>query len=113
MAAILNNPALLALIGTIIGTIGLELLRSWLAKAKEHAAQEQSIRDELRKELDNLRALLDKSQEEILRLEANVDQWREKYYDLRDEKQRVVTELTMTLERIKLYERQIKDDNDN
>lgn len=93
--------------GTIFGGAGLKVIESWLGKAKERAAENATIRDELRKDIDNLRAQLAAGDEEEKRLESVIEEWRGKYYDLRDEKQQVVTELTILKDRLLAYEKSI------
>lgn len=107
MAELFNNPGFVALLGTIFGGAGLKVIESWLGKAKERAAENATIRDELRKDIDNLRAQLATADEEEKRLEGLIEEWRGKYYDLRDEKQQVVTELTILKNRLLAYEKSI------
>jgi chromosome segregation ATPase len=95
--------------GTIFGGAGLKIIESWLGRAKERTDQGAAIREELRKEIEGLREQLNRADIEEQRLEKMVDEWRAKYYDLRDEKQKVVTELTIVMERLKAYERAIAD----
>lgn len=104
MKDLLNNPGFIALVGTIFGGAGLKIIESWLGKAKERATEAANIRNELRTEIDSLRKQLERADAEEKRLEGLVEDWRAKYYDLRDEKQRVVTELTITLDRLKALE---------
>lgn len=105
MKELLNNAGFIALVGTIFGGAGLKFIENWLGRAKERTTEAASIREELRKEIDNLRLQLERADSEEKRLEGLVEDWRAKYYDLRDEKQKVVTELTITLERLKRYEK--------
>lgn len=107
MSDLFNNPGFVALMGTIFGGAGLKVIESWLGKAKERATEQQTIREELRREIDNLRAQLDKAEAEEQRLEGLIEDWRSKYYDLRDEKQQVVTELTILKDRLLAYEKSI------
>lgn len=107
MTDLLNNAGFVALAGTIFGGAGLKLVEAWLGRAKERSTEAASIREELRKEIDNLRAQLDKADAEEKRLEGIIEDWRGKYYDLRDEKQQVVTELTILKERLLAYEKSI------
>jgi chromosome segregation ATPase len=107
MSELFNNPGFVALMGTIFGGAGLKVIESWLGKAKERAAENASIREELRKDIDNLRQQLNEAGEEEKRLEAQIEEWRGKYYDLRDEKQQVVTELTILKDRLLAYEKSI------
>jgi chromosome segregation ATPase len=107
MTDLFNNAGFVALAGTIFGGAGLKLVESWLGRAKERANEAASIREELRKEIDNLRSQLEKADAEEQRLEGLIEEWRSKYYDLRDEKQQVVTELTILKERLLAYEKSI------
>lgn len=107
MSDLFNNAGFVALMGTIFGGAGLKVIESWLGRAKERATESAAIREELRKEIDNLRTQLDKADEEEKRLEAQIEEWRSKYYDLRDEKQQVVTELTIMKDRLLAYEKSI------
>ena len=95
----------MALVGTLFGGVGMKMVEYWLGRAKERAAERAaenaSVRDALRQELESLRAQLAKSDEEERRLEALVDEWRAKYWDLRDENQKVVSELYVTIQRLK------------
>jgi cell division protein FtsB len=108
---LLNNAGFVALVGTIFGGAGLKIIESWLGRAKERSDQGAEIREELRKEIEGLRNQLDKASAEEQRLEAQVEQWREKYWSLREEKQSLVTELTIVMERLKAYERAIAKNN--
>ena len=107
MSDLLNNAGFVALMGTIFGGAGLKVIESWLGKAKERATEAAGIREELRKEIDNLRAQLERADTEEQRLEALIEEWRSKYYDLRDEKQQVLTELTILKDRLLAYEKTI------
>lgn len=107
MGDLLNNNALVALLGTVFGGAGLKIIEHFLNKAREKFQQSAAIRDELRTEISSLRSQLAIADEEEKRLEALVEEWRGKYYDLRDEKQKVLTELTIALDRLKMYERRL------
>lgn len=111
MKDLLNNPGFVALMGTIFGGAGLEIIKRWLMRAQERATQAQSMREELRTEINSLRAQLEKADAEEKRLEGLVEDWRAKYYDLRDEKQKVVTELTIALDRLRAFENRLDDGN--
>jgi chromosome segregation ATPase len=88
------DPAIIALVGTLSGGVGLKVTEWWLGRNKVRADDARSIRDELRLEITAQR-------EEIKQLEADVDKWRTEYYDLRDKYINLQTELTLALERIK------------
>lgn len=71
------DPAVIALIGTLCGGVGLKLLEHWLSRSKIKIDEAGKIRDELRVEVNALR-------QENKTLEAEVDKWRLAYYDLRE-----------------------------
>jgi chromosome segregation ATPase len=104
---LLNNPGFIALTGTLFGGAGLKIIESWLGRAKERATEEATMRDELRKEIADLRAQLEKADAEEKRLEGLIEEWRSKYYDLRDEHTKVVTDLTLTAERLRALEKRL------
>ena len=70
-----SSDALIALIGTLFGGGGLELIRRALAKSKEREDSATSLRNELRTELNSLK-------HEMLEVEKELDKWKLKYYEL-------------------------------
>ena len=78
MKTLLQNAPLLALIGTIIGTIGLKFLESLLSRGKTKSDTAAEIRKELREDVQALR-------DEIRKVETELDIWKAKYYDLLDQ----------------------------
>lgn len=72
------SPAILALIGTIIGSIGLKLLENYLRRERNKVSDATQIRAELRQQIDACRR-------EVELAEAEAEKWRGLYYDLRDE----------------------------
>lgn len=68
------DPTLVALIGTIMGGVGLKITEAWLSKGRVKVDEATGIRDELRQELISIRA-------ENKLLEAEVDRWKKDYYD--------------------------------
>lgn len=113
MSDLFNNAGFVALVGSIFGGAGLKIIESWLGRAKERATEAQTMRDELRTEIDSLRTQLEKGAAEEKRLEAEIEKWRARYYDLRDEKQHIVTELTILKDRLLAYERSIGVDKND
>lgn len=107
MHDLFNNPGFIALVGTVFGGAGLKVIESWLGRAKQRQEANQAMRDELRKEIESLRTQLQTAGQEEQRLEAEIEAWRSRYYDLRDEKQKVVTELTIVTERLKAMEKRV------
>lgn len=87
------DPAWIALIGTLCGGVGLKVLEHWLGKSKVKVDEASKIRDELRLEIGALR-------DDVTRLETEVNNWREKYLDLRDTYAKLQTEYTIALARI-------------
>lgn len=75
------DGAWLALIGTLFGGAGLKIIEAYLGNAKKRQDAGVSMRDELRQEIAGLRAEAEKAKREELRLEAEVEAWRKKYYD--------------------------------
>jgi chromosome segregation ATPase len=74
----LNNPTLLALIGTIFGGVGLKLLESLLGKKKVQSDEAAAIRAELRTDVNSLRQTI--KDEKI-----STDKWRAEYYKTLEE----------------------------
>lgn len=88
------DPTVIALIGTVMGGVGLKLAEHWLGRNQvkvDHAAR---LRDELRLEITAQR-------EEIKQLEINVNKWRDEYYAMYEKYIRLQTDLTLALQRIK------------
>ena len=78
MIEVLMQPAVLALIGTIFGGVGLKIAESLLTKSKNQSDLAAEIRKELRTDVQALRT-------EIRTVEAEVDKWRGKYYEVVEE----------------------------
>lgn len=88
------DPAWIALIGTLCGGIGLKMMEHWLGKSKVKIDEASKLREELRIEITAGR-------EEIKDLEKQVDEWREKFYSLRDKYAELNTQYLIALEKIK------------
>jgi uncharacterized membrane protein YhiD involved in acid resistance len=88
------DPAWIALIGTVVATVGLKVTEHWLNRNKNQSDDAKQIRDELRIQVVT-------QKEEIERLETDLEAWRTKYYDLRDSFMKQNTELTLALEKLK------------
>lgn len=88
------DPAWIALIGTLFGGVVLKVTEHWLGKTKTATDDAKAIREELRSQITS-------QKDEIKTLEDEVNEWRSKYYDLRDSYMKVQTELTLALEKIK------------
>jgi septation ring formation regulator EzrA len=72
------SPAVLALLGAILGGSGLKIVEHSLNRSKSRNESEASMRAELREEIKSLR-------EELRKVQAELDSWRIKYYELQEE----------------------------
>jgi uncharacterized coiled-coil DUF342 family protein len=70
-----------------MGASGLKIVESYLSRHKEKIDEASVIRGELRAEVDNLRKLIKDT-------EAEVDEWRNKYYALLDDVAQLRAEAT-------------------
>jgi uncharacterized protein YlxW (UPF0749 family) len=77
-----NTDAWLALAGTVFGGVGLKAVEAYLGRTKHRDDTAASLRTELRVENSELRLEIHRLMEENRELEAALDQWREKYFDL-------------------------------
>jgi uncharacterized coiled-coil DUF342 family protein len=88
------DPAVLTLIGTICGGVGMKVAEHFVTRKKSKFDDGSRIRDELRIEINS-------RGEEITRLEQERDRYRDSYYNLRDEFRDLQTNLTLALDKIK------------
>jgi len=88
------DPTVVALVGTIMGGVGLKVVEHWLGKNKVKVDDASRLRDELRLEITAQR-------EEIRELEQEVNKWRADYYNMFEKYVRSQTELTIALEKVK------------
>jgi predicted nuclease with TOPRIM domain len=88
------DPAWIALIGTVTGTVGLKVAEHYLGRGRVRIDDAAKIRDELREQIAS-------NKTEMKDLEDEVDRWRKEYYDLRDKYIALQTELTLALQQIK------------
>lgn len=89
------DPAWIALIGTIVATIGVKFLERWLGTKDRNTADAAQIRSELKIQLQETR-------DEINRLEQEIDSWRVKYYEVLEQLVAKKIELQNALNEIKL-----------
>src|SRR5690349_9091125 len=88
------DPTVVALVGTIMGGVGLKVVEHWLSKGKVKVDDAARLRDELRLEITT-------QKEEIRQLEAEVEKWRKEYYDLFQKYMSLETDLKLALHNIK------------
>lgn len=93
MAQIDNGWIILA--GTLFGGAGLKVVESWLSRKKIRSDDATVMRGELRDEIAALREQLTRAKVEEQVVEAEVEEWRGKFYDLRDTQIRTQTDLTL------------------
>lgn len=83
-----SDPTVIALIGTIMGGVGLKVVEHWLSKNRVKTDYATDIRNELRLTITAQNA-------EIKDLEKQVDRWKGDYYDLRDKHMQLEVQLLM------------------
>jgi len=88
------DPTVVALIGTVMGGVGLKVAEHMLGKGKVKVDDAARLRDELRMEITAQR-------EEIRQLEEAVEKWRKDYYDLFQKYMSLETDLKLALHNIK------------
>lgn len=80
------TTAWIALIGTVLGGVGLKFVEHWLSRSKVRDDTAAQLRNELRTEIQGLK-------KELNNVESDLDKWRGKYYELMDNFIKVKSEL--------------------
>lgn len=88
------DPTVIALIGTVMGGVGLKVAEHWLGRNKVRVDDAARLRDELRLEITAQR-------EEIKTLETEVDHWKKDYYELKGLYMNLEVDLKFALQKIK------------
>ncbi len=88
------EPAWIAAIATAGGAIAIKVAEKIMNRTKETTDDARLMRNELREQIVS-------QKEDIIRLESELEEWRDKYYDLRDSYMEQYTKLTLALEKIK------------
>lgn len=88
------ESAWIPLATAVFGGVGLKMAEHWLGRAKVRIDEAETIRNELRIEITSLR-------EEVRGLESQVNEWRGKYYDLREQQIELNTELAKAVQQLK------------
>lgn len=99
------DPTVVALVGTIMGGVGLKVAEHWLGRKKVKVDDAARLRDELRMEITT-------QKEEIRQLEAEVEKWRKEYYDLFQKYMSLETDLKLALHNIKAEVQAAQDTTD-
>ena len=93
------TTAWIALIGTVLGGVGLKFVEHWLSRSKVRDDTASQLRTELRTEIQGLKT-------ELNNVESDLDKWRGKYYELMDNFNKVKSELETAM-------RQLQHNNNN
>lgn len=96
------DPTIVALIGTVMGGVGLKVVEHWLGKNKVKVDDASLMRTELRLEITNKSSEITALREEIKDLEVEVEKWRKEYYDLFLKYSALETDLKLALHNIKM-----------
>ncbi|TNM61525.1 hypothetical protein FHN55_16985 [Streptomyces sp. NP160] len=70
------EPAVLAVLGTVFGGVGLKIIEHWLGKKKAKTDLASELRDELREDMKDLRQQLKEERERS-------ELWEERYWELK------------------------------
>lgn len=84
------SDGMLAMIATVFGGVGLKVIESWLQRNKTRNDIGLSLRDELRRDLQDVR-------EELAATRAEAVTWREKYFEERDKVSQQLAQLADAL----------------
>lgn len=87
------TTAWIALIGTMLGGVGLKFVEHWLSRSKIRDDTATQLRNELRTEIQSLK-------QELNNVEADLDKWRGKYYELMDNFIKVKSELESAMRQL-------------
>lgn len=87
------TTAWIALIGTVLGGVGLKFVEHWLSRSKVRDDTASQLRNELRTEIQGLKT-------ELNNVESDLDKWRGKYYELMDNFIRVKSELETAMRQL-------------
>lgn len=87
------ESAWIPLATAIFGGVGLKMAEHWLGRTKVKIDEAETLRGELRAEITSLR-------EEVRILETDLNEWKGKYYDLRDKYSELNTQLTLAIRKL-------------
>lgn len=88
------SDGVLALIGALAGGSILKLVEAWLNRGKQKAELEATYRDELRQDISVLKNDLLQMKKDVESAQAQADEWREKYYEAREELAGYINKIT-------------------
>lgn len=79
------DPTVVALIGTLMGGVGLKVVEHWLAKGKAKMQDMANLKADVRATVNDTEARMDRAMERLDKVEAEVDDWRGKYYSAQEQ----------------------------
>jgi hypothetical protein len=97
---LLSNPGFIALMGTLFGGAGLEIVRRLMDRRQRDSDNEAKMRLELRTEIEGLHRRLAQSALEEQRLEAEIDRWKGMFYEQKEDYLKSMTALQILTERL-------------
>lgn len=106
MKELLDNPGFIALVGTLFGGAGLEIIRRFMDRRQRKNDEASKIRAELRVEIDGLRKQLENAAKEEQRLEAELERIKGLYYDTKEEYLSAIVELQTLKGSLENYQKQ-------
>lgn len=95
-----GNESIYALLGTILGGVGVKFLERWIARDAQKQDAETKLRDELWKEMANLRG-------ELATVRTELDDWKERYFALYKEHSELMQRYILVTEERNLLKRRI------
>lgn len=102
------SPAWIALIGTVFGGAGLKLVEKWLNTSATKNDQQAKFREEYRMQIEDLQEELAKLLARLAVAEAELNEWKGRYWLLREETAGKVVELTAALAEIRILKDQLQ-----
>lgn len=81
------SESVIALVSAVFGGAGLKAMEVWLTRGKTKDDTAAALRKELREEVQGLR-------NELNNVEKELDEWKQKYYDLLDQFVKVKNEVS-------------------
>lgn len=101
MDSLLQNPIFWSAVITASGTIILAVVTKRLNKPNDAQTFAQSIRDELRKDIERYQKEVAGYKEETAGLRKEVDDWRSRYFELDREHNKTINALEEQIEDLK------------
>jgi chromosome segregation ATPase len=97
----MDGTAVIALVGTLCGGLGLKLVEHWLGRNKARLDEASKIREELRDQIDDMRIV-------VREVETARDKWREDYFALREKYVELQAQLAGALEQLRMLKEKLE-----